>query len=906
MPDLPSTHRSRSSRLLSGAVLLPFLVIFVSSFGPHRDFAFRDIAHYYVPYWGYVHQQWADGGFPGWNSLEENGRPLAADATASVFYPGQLVFFLPLSLLVASKLFIYLHVLLAAANCFFAARAVGVSRDSSVFAAIAYAFGGSIVFQYCNPIFLVGAAWVPLGFAAIEWLVVSGQIRFAAGLSAVMALTVLGGNPQSAYLLVLVALLRIACTAKFGRISKPVKQELKSGDPSDGPGNLPGQKSMLGSRRIRLLGLLVGACVFALSLSAVQVWPSLEWASVSERADYHAPRSFSEIVVNRWTHGEFQLNGLYQQPEPGTHRAVQYNFSIGPWRWAELLWPNFSGRPFPRNERWLNGVPAEGRYWSPSLYMGLLPILLGISGWRIRSSDQTQRWLSWSVLFFCLGALGGFGLFWLWNELQLGLGMRPAKNWAPVGGLYWLMNALLPGFVVFRYPAKLWTFVALGFSLLAGKKLDDLLASSQSFLGSILFLFSAITFLLLVGVFLFAGPIQAWFASVPPDLAFGPLNQSSTLIALRWTFVHSLVIAGGTYLCLGKLRQLRLSAVPFVLITAIDLAIANAWMAPTVATLETSSTSPPIATILAAKPAGERPVTFRWAVSGWYPPEWKVESDSRRLEQLVLWDRTTLRPKYNLNYGIAAMNSSTSFASIQQRAILKLLQQASKHDSQDFYRLLNLLGIEYVIAPVGLDLSEPLERMTLKESTTVTQSAALWRNPEAGPRVWLVHRLRLAEGVGRSVDLKADLKEMFCNQLEQENIHHCVVLEPGVEFSSLLRQMASNDPGPTSGEFCEVLDDQNSKLVIRACLERPGLVVVRDSYAPGWSCFVKEEGSSSSRPASILRANRFMRAVPLPAGTYQLTMVYRPRAVYRGAIISAFAWLSLLLFASLCMVRKRS
>ena len=882
-------------------VLLPFLVIFASSFFSEREFAFRDISHYYVPYWGYIHQQWADDGLPWWNSLEENGRPLAADATASVFYPGQLMFFLPLSLLVASKLYIYLHVLLAAVNCFWAARAVGISRDSSVFAAIAYAFGGSIVFQYCNPVFLVGAAWAPLGLAAIEWLVESARIRFAATLAAVMALTVLGGNPQSAYLLVIVAVLRIACTAKTA------EQEVELGDQKREQVELQNQHLSLWSRRIRLLVLLAGASFFAVLLSAVQVWPSLDWASVSERADYNAPRSLVEIVRDVWSDGAVQLNGLFQPPETGTHRAGQYNFSIGPWRWAEMLWPNFSGRPFPRNERWLNGIPAEGRYWSPSLYMGLLPFLLGASALRLRSRDQTQRWLSWCVLLFGLGALGGFGLFWLWSELQIVGGERPSELWAPVGGVYWMMNVLLPGFVVFRYPAKLWTFVALGLSLLAGKKLDDLLNLSNPSFKPVLLLFGAITFTLLVGAFLFVKPIQTWFASVPPDLAFGPLDPASTLNGLRWTLVHSLIIAGASYLCLGEFWRLRKSAIPIVLITAVDLAIANAWMAPTTTMPDTDSESPFVETLRASDPAGKRPVTYRWVVSGWYPRKWERESESKRLEQIVVWDRETLRPKYNLNDGIAAMNSSTSFASIQQRATLNLLHQAAKHDFPEFYQLLNVLGIEYVIAPATVGLAEPLERLLPQKPTFVTQSAALWHNPQVGPRAWIVHRLRRTEDDGRSLDLQTDLERILLPQNENESIGQCVVLEPSVEVSGILRQIAPSDPSDpasTEAESCEVLFDQDSKLVIRAHLEQAGFVVVRDSYAPGWSCQVKEDGSPS-RPASVLRANRIMRAVALPAGIYQLTMVYRPESVYRGATVSVIAWLFLLLVALLCAVRKR-
>ena len=72
--------------------------------------------------------------------------------------------------------------------------------SSSGLGALGYAFAGPVLFQYCNVIYLVGAAWVPLGvLAADRWLRL-GSRPAVLGLAAVLAMEALGGDPESAYL----------------------------------------------------------------------------------------------------------------------------------------------------------------------------------------------------------------------------------------------------------------------------------------------------------------------------------------------------------------------------------------------------------------------------------------------------------------------------------------------------------------------------------------------------------------------------------------------------------------------------------------------------------------------------------------------------------------------------------
>lgn len=68
---------------------------------------------------------------------------------------------------------------------------------------------------------------------------------------------------------------------------------------------------------------------------------------------------------------------------------------------------------------------------------------------------------------------------------------------------------------------------------------------------------------------------------------------------------------------------------------------------------------------------------------------------------------------------------------------------------------------------------------------------------------------------------------------------------------------------------------------LEAELSAPGYVVLLDSYDPGWQARV------DGGVAEVLRANMAFRAVAVPAGRHRIELVYRPRAVTWGLLISA-------------------
>src|SRR4051812_33621222 len=169
-----------------------------------EQFAYRDAAHFYYPLYQRVQQEWHAGRWPLWDPWQNAGMPLLGMPMAATLYPGKAPFaLLPYPL--AYRAYTVAHVALAWAGMLALARAWGRSAAASGLAASAYAFGAPVLFQYCNVIYLVGAAWAPWGLAAAEALLARRRRWGLPGLAAALAMQVLGGDPEAAYLTALAA-----------------------------------------------------------------------------------------------------------------------------------------------------------------------------------------------------------------------------------------------------------------------------------------------------------------------------------------------------------------------------------------------------------------------------------------------------------------------------------------------------------------------------------------------------------------------------------------------------------------------------------------------------------------------------------------------------------------------------
>ncbi len=148
---------------LIGALLWWF---FAPALGGRSSFVFRDAAHFFYPLFQWIRDEWFAGRVPLWNPHENLGVPLVGEATSSVFYPGKLLFLLPLDYTLLYNLYIVAHVVIAGVATFWLARRWGTSVWAAGIAAISYAFSGNVLAAHCNVVFLVGRGMVAMGCVA--------------------------------------------------------------------------------------------------------------------------------------------------------------------------------------------------------------------------------------------------------------------------------------------------------------------------------------------------------------------------------------------------------------------------------------------------------------------------------------------------------------------------------------------------------------------------------------------------------------------------------------------------------------------------------------------------------------------------------------------------------------------
>jgi hypothetical protein len=169
-----------------------------------RQFAYRDIGNFYYPLYLRVQQEWEAGRLPLWMPEENSGVPLLGNPTAAVLYPGKLIF-AALPYPWAVRVYVVAHIVLAFGAMRALLRHWSISPTGATIGAMAYAFGAPVLFQYCNVVFLVGAAWMPLGLRSADRWIRLGDRRALGGLAIVLALQTLGGDPEAAYLVAITA-----------------------------------------------------------------------------------------------------------------------------------------------------------------------------------------------------------------------------------------------------------------------------------------------------------------------------------------------------------------------------------------------------------------------------------------------------------------------------------------------------------------------------------------------------------------------------------------------------------------------------------------------------------------------------------------------------------------------------
>jgi hypothetical protein len=975
-------------------IFICFSVLFLGCYAPAlflgRQFGYRDASHYYYPLNERVQEEWNHGRWPLWEPEENAGMPLLGNPTAAVLYPGKVVFaVLPYAW--AARVYIVAHSALAFLSMLVLMRHWGTSWFGSALSALGYAFGAPIMFQYCNIIYLIGAAWLPLGIRAVDRWVRQGRRWAMLELAIVLAMQTLGGDPQAAYLLGLISIgysLGLAWTrAKSGNLQGPaavhqnlrrpwvwvpvgacslagwfvltvaLAQWLPKMRESGGPPTPPFWWMLWAPAAVNafsgVLGLvflvvwwrrgwrfplgfmalgLASAAALAVALSAIQLFPVFEFTQRSSRV-----------------------------AEGGPHEI--YAFDIEPYRLVEIALPNILGEQFGGNTYWGEILKIPGvrpKVWTPSLYLGGLTFVLALASLAFRHGPPWRVWFSVIVVVSLLGSLGHYtSPIWmaravgessrspLIHEWLGNLGRIDAADTTPIrldgflrdgdGGFYWLLSTVLPGFRQFRFPAKLFTFTALGLAALAGLGWDRVAAGRTRAMAPLFFALMVVTSGLLAGVLYEREAILASFRLIQSRSLFGPFDPSGGYEAILRSLGQAAIVFGlGFVLVFVARTRPSLAGSAAVIIMTADLMAANARFIVTVPQSVFESTPEVLKIIEAAERTDPSPGPFRiHRVPSWNPPGWYTTASKDRDYELTSWELETMQPKHGINHGVQFTHTLgvaelydyewyfNGFPrKIHDPGVARSLGIELEKEVVYFpRRAYDMWNTRYMIVPYWHGgwrdeyrgyasfvyeteqiypdpkrFRESKGREELERNWIETSDFKVLRNRQEFPRAWVVHTARRTlpvKGLSRASRSEAFQEILYAGD-QFWNDSTLRVYDPrslawvgNDDMIALLPFMSGDRPRPTETVKVTYPDPQHAELEVT--LESSGLVVLSDIYYPGWELTV------DGKPTPVHRVNGLMRGAGLTKGPHRLVYTYKPWSFRVGMLVSIAGLVAFLL-----------
>jgi hypothetical protein len=186
-------------------------------------------------------------------------------------------------------------------------------------------------------------------------------------------------------------------------------------------------------------------------------------------------------------------------------------------------------------------------------------------------------------------------------------------------------------------------------------------------------------------------------------------------------------------------------------------------------------------------------------------------------------------------------------------------------------RFYDLYNVKYLIA--GENTTVPAHFELAFEDG----KRALYRNPRALPRAFMVYRAQVVGGDIRALNIaKADGFDPGAE----------IVLKKGPGVAPL-----DVDPGDAE-RHVEIVDRGPNHIDIAVVTPAEGYLYVGEMWMPGWVAYVDGERQE------VIKANYTFRAVHIPPGSHDVRMVYRPRSWFVGLGITLATLAVLLLWAA--------
>lgn len=230
--------------------------------------------------------------------------------------------------------------------------------------------------------------------------------------------------------------------------------------------------------------------------------------------------------------------------------------------------------------------------------------------------------------------------------------------------------------------------------------------------------------------------------------------------------------------------------------------------------------------------------------------------------------RHIMAPNTNMIYGVSTVEGYDALFPKRYSAFFRNFQNDYEKDpamilagseGQFNHETMRYLNVKYFLAAKDVTLAMNLPVVYEDDQQR------LYLNENYYPRAFMVHDYVVRQD---------DLEILDYLKSEQMEFDEMVVLEEAPSFDPSGAEVVSL----RSHVAIEKYDAHSIKLRIYS--SAPGLLVLTDTYFPGW------RATLNLSPVKILRANYTFRAIEIPSGTHEVEFKYRPASFQWGVLTS--------------------
>lgn len=257
-----------------------------------------------------------------------------------------------------------------------------------------------------------------------------------------------------------------------------------------------------------------------------------------------------------------------------------------------------------------------------------------------------------------------------------------------------------------------------------------------------------------------------------------------------------------------------------------------------------------------------------------FPPQTRIESA-----------REVRSPNHGM---VAGITSAGGYDTFLMRRYARYINRSQGQHPDAYISYVALTQYNRLVRHLGLELLVTFHEIEDGNSPTLQGfgrflpyanhgNMRIYRDPHPVPRATLVHDAILV------TDEAQVLQTMSSRDFD---IRRLALVE---------RDVPPMAP-PTEPQRVGITRYEPNRVEIDVDASAPGLVVLSDNHHPDWRAEV------NGKPTPVLRANYFMRAVPVPAGRSTIVMTFRSRYFMAGAGVSS---ITLIALAAGAFVRRR-